>query len=355
MTLAGHAPIDCDIHPAVPDMSALLPHMNDHWRETIVQRGIVNLDSISYPNNAPLTARPDWRSGKSTPGSDRTLLGQQALDPFGTQLAICNCLFGVQLMYSEDMAAAFARAVNNWIVKEWLDKDDRLRASIIIPVESPEQAVDEIDRCAADPRFVQVMMLAMGEMPLGRRHYWPIYAAAERHGLPLGIHAGSSYRHAVTQVGWPSYYIEDYVAQAGAFQTQLASLICEGVFTKYPELKVVMIESGFTWVASFIWRLHKFWRGLTMEVPWIDRTPGDIVRENVRFTLQPVDAPLNTDDLMKSIEHMGSDELLLFSTDYPHWQFDNDEVLPKGLPSDLMQKIMIDNPLSTYARLREAV
>ena len=67
------------------------------------------------------------------------------------------------------------------------------------------------------------------------------------------------------------------------------------------------------------------------------------------------DAPLNTDDLMKSIEHMGSDELLLFSTDYPHWQFDNDEVLPKGLPSDLMQKIMIDNPLSTYARLREAV
>ena len=59
-------------------------------------------------------------------------------------------------------------------------------------------AVEEIERCAADQRFVQVLMLVMGDMPLGKRHYWPIYAAAERHGLPIGIHAGSSYRHPVT-------------------------------------------------------------------------------------------------------------------------------------------------------------
>ena len=57
---------------------------------------------------------------------------------------------------------------------------------------------------AGDRRFVQVLMLVMGEMPLGRRQYWPIYAAAERHGLPIGIHAGSSYRHPLTPVGWPS-------------------------------------------------------------------------------------------------------------------------------------------------------
>jgi uncharacterized protein len=44
--------------------------------------------------------------------------------------------------------------------------------------------------------------------------------------------------------------------------------------------------------------------------------------------------------------------LLLFSTDYPHWQFDGDEVLPQGLSPELVRKIMIDNPFATYGRLQ---
>jgi uncharacterized protein len=55
--------------------------------------------------------------------------------------------------------------------------------------------------------------------------------------------------------------------------------------------------------------------------------------------------------LNRVIEHMQSDELLLFSTDYPHWQFDGERVLPEGISSDLVHKIMIDNPLATYPRL----
>jgi hypothetical protein len=52
---------------------------------------------------------------------------------------------------------------------------------------------------------------------------------------------------------------------------------------------------------------------------------------------------------------MGSDELLLFSTDYPHWQFDGDAALPDGLSPGLARKILIDNPRATYPRLKEAV
>ena len=81
---------------------------------------------------------------------------------------------------------------------------------------TPNIAVDEIERRAADRRFVQILLLAMGEVPLGRRQFWPIYEAAERHRLPIGIHAGSAYRHPVTSLGWPSYYIEDYVGQTQA-------------------------------------------------------------------------------------------------------------------------------------------
>ncbi|HEX5326262.1 MAG TPA: amidohydrolase family protein [Acetobacteraceae bacterium] len=343
--------IDCDIHPAVPNLKALLPYLAEHWRDQVVQRGLHDLESIAYPVNSPLSGRPDWRPESGKPGADLEMLRRQALDPFGSRLAICNCLYGVQLLFSEDMAAGFARAVNDWMAREWLDREPRLRASIVIPTQNAELAVDEIERVAPDRRFVQVLMLVMGEAPLGKRQYWPIYAAAQRHGLPIGIHAGSAYRHPVTPVGWPSTYTEDYAAQAAGFQAALSSLVCEGVFTKFSDLRVVLIESGVTWLPAHLWRLTKFWRGLRLEVPWVDRSPAEIVREHVRLTVQPVDAPPEPAVLERLLDHLGSDELLLFSTDYPHWQFDGDAALPSWLSKDLVRKIMVANPLATYRRL----
>src|SRR5215469_1038888 len=327
--------IDCDVHPAVPGMTALLPYLDDHWRRSVEERGIDSLDSISYPPNAPLTARPDFRDAAGRAGADVAALGRQVLDRWSAGVAILNCLYGVQLVFNEDMAAAFARAINSWIATEWLDRDPRLRASMVVPLQNVEYAVDEIERRAADKRFVQILVLAMGEVPLGRRSHWPIFAAAERHGLPIGIHAGSAYRHPVTSLGWPTYYIEDYAAQAQGFQSQVTSLICEGALTRHPGLKVVLIESGVTWVPAFLWRMSKFWRGLRTEIPWVDRSPLEIFRDHFRLTVQPFDAPDSPDIVRRLIDHLGADELLLFSSDYPHWQFDGDDLLPAGIPTDL--------------------
>jgi predicted TIM-barrel fold metal-dependent hydrolase len=343
--------IDCDVHPAVPGLKALLPYLADHWRDSAVQRGLHDLESIAYPVNAPLSARPDWRPAAGKPGADLDALRRHVLEPFGTKFAICNCLYGVQLLFSEDMGAGFARAVNDWMAREWLDRDPRLRASIVIPTQNAELAVDEIERVVPDHRFVQVLMLVMGDAPLGKRQYWPIYAAAQKHGLPVGIHAGSAYRHPVTPVGWPSYYTEDYAAQAAAFQAALSSLACEGVFTKFPDLRVVLIESGVSWLPAHLWRLTKFWRGLRLEVPWVDRSPAEIVREHVRLTTQPFDVPDDAATVERLVEHMGSDEMLLFATDYPHWHFDAEDALPPGLSAGLVRRIMVDNPMATYRRL----
>ncbi len=349
------APIDCDLHPSMPGLPALMPYLDDMWRETIVRRGVDELNTIAYPSNSPLTARADWRDERGKPASTAERLGKEALDPFGTSIAICNCLYGVQATFSEDFGAAMARAVNDWIVREWLDRDPRLRASIVVPQQNAELAVAEIERCAPDRRFVQVMLLVSGELPLGRRQNWPIYAAAERHGLPIGIHAGSTYRHPNTPVGWSSYLSEEYINQAGAFQTQLTSLVTEGVFAKFPDLTVVLMESGVTWLPGYLWRLTKFWRGLRHEVPWVADPPATIVRERVRLTLQPFDGPPDPATITRFMEHMQSDELLLFSTDYPHWQFEGTAAIPEGLDPALAQKIMVDNPLRTYARLRETI
>lgn len=350
------APIDCDIHPVVPGLAALLPYLDDHWRETVERRGIEDLTTISYPTRNPLSFRADWRDETGRTATDAVTLGRQALDPFGSRLAICNCLYGVQAQFSEDLGVAMSRALNDWIAREWLDRDPRLRASIVVPMQNAEMAVDEINRCAPDHRFVQVLLLVGSEVTLGRRQNWPIYAAAERHGLPVGIHAGSMHRHPVTPVGWPVSFTEAYVNQAAAFQSQLTSLIAEGVFAKFSGLTVVLMESGVSWLPAFLWRLTKFWKGLRSEIPWVSDPPGSIVRDRVRLTLQPFDAPPDAASVTRLIEHIGSDDILLFSTDYPHWQFDGGEALPDGLDAGLAEKIMVDNPLCTYVRLniREA-
>lgn len=344
--------IDCDLHPTVPGVAALLPHMEEHWRHTLVERGIEVLESASYPPHAPSTVRADWRGPKGAAPASVAQLQAQALDRWGVATGILNPLFPVQLPFSRDMSAAMARAVNDWVRAEWLDRDERLRASILLP-NGIEDAVAEVERLAPDRRFVQAMVLCMNEIPLGRREYWPLHAALERHGLPLGIHAGSAWRNPPTSIGWPSWHVEEYAANSYGFQATLASLVTEGVFTRFPGLKAVLIESGVSWLPSFLWRLTKSWKGVRFEIPWIDRSPAEIVRDHVRLTIRPFDGPEDAEGVQRLLDHLRSDELLLWASDWPHAHFEGDDTLPAGFPQALLPKIMVDNPRATYPRLRE--
>ena len=53
--------VDCDLHPAVPHLTSLLPYMSDYWRDQVTTRGMTDLVSQSYPTNSPISSRPDWR------------------------------------------------------------------------------------------------------------------------------------------------------------------------------------------------------------------------------------------------------------------------------------------------------
>jgi predicted TIM-barrel fold metal-dependent hydrolase len=87
-------------------------------------------------------------------------------------------------------------------------------------------------------------------------------------------------------------------------------------------------------------------------VPYVKRSPAEIVREHVRLTAQPFDAP-DAQAVARIAEMIDSDEMLLFATDYPHWQFEGDRAVPDGLPTQFLAKMLIDNPLATYPRLKE--
>jgi uncharacterized protein len=88
---------------------------------------------------------------------------------------------------------------------------------------------------------------------------------------------------------------------------------------------------------------------LRSEVPWVDRSPAEIVRDHIRLTIQPFDAP--PDAVERAVAHLRSDDMLLYASDFPHLQFDGDETLPPGIPAGLKRKILVENPIATYNRL----
>lgn len=342
--------IDCDIHNELPSLDALKPYLPDYWCDYIDNSAFVGPDANDYPNGAPTSARPGTQPANgNAPGSDLALLREQVLDPWNVEIGILTCAYRVQSVHNEDLAAALARAINDWQIEHWLDPEPRLRASLVVPSQNPELAAQEIGRLGSHPGFVQVVMPVRSLIPYGNRHYDPIYAAAVDRDLVVGIHYGGAPGHPPTPVGWPSTYLEEYAGMAQVFQSQVISLIAEGVFDRFPDLRVALIEGGFTWLPSLMWRIDKEWKGLRRDTPWIKRPPSHYIHEHIRLSLQPVDAPPNPEHLRQIIEQLDSPDLLMFSTDYPHWHFDTPaEALPVSLPDSLTTKILSENARSLY-------
>jgi len=347
--LTRYAVIDCDIHNEVPSLKTLSPYLPDHWQAYINESAFVGPDANDYPKNAPTTARPDSVPAQGPAGSDLSLMRQQALDVWNVEYAILANTYWVQSIHLEDLAADMATAVNRWQIDSWLSQEARLRASIVVPSQNPLLAAREIERFADHPGFVQVIMPVRSLMPYGKRYYDPIYEAAVKHGLVIGIHYGGAPGHSPTPTGWPSTYIEEYAGMAQVFQSQIMSLIFEGVFDRFPDLRVALIEGGFTWMPSLTWRMDKEWKGLRHNTPWVKRAPSAYIREHIRMTIQPVNAPPQPEYLLHILEQLESDDMLMFSTDYPHWHFDSDdEAWPVTLPEESMTKLMAGNARAFY-------
>src|SRR6185437_11910088 len=98
----------------------------------------------AYPPESPIAARPGARPDKDPPGSSLDLVRQQVLDEPETDVAILNCLYAIDSLHNPDAAIALASAVNDWQRAEWLEKEPRLRASIVVPSQLPAQAAREI-------------------------------------------------------------------------------------------------------------------------------------------------------------------------------------------------------------------
>ncbi|MBM3265821.1 MAG: amidohydrolase [candidate division Zixibacteria bacterium] len=342
--------IDCDIHNAMPDDVTLLKYLPETWHgyhRTNGRRGHIG---SYYPRAVPHAARLDaYPPSGAIPGADLDFMRIQLLDAWNIEYGILNCLFGAGGELNDEYAAALSRAVNDWQIAEWTEPEPRLRASMLLPYETADLAVEEIERLADHPGYVQVLFLVRTREPMGHRKYWRIYETAATHGLPIGIHFGGAGGGPITGAGWPSHYIEDHGGMPQAFQAQVVSLVLSGILERIPELKIVLIEGGFGWLAPLMWRLDGLYEQFGDEMPQIKRKPSDYIRKHIWLTTQPIEEPPEQHQFDQLLEQMDMDDRLMFATDYPHWDFDAPtQALIADMSPKRQKAILAENARALY-------
>jgi len=343
--------VDTDIHPQMP-RDRVLERLPEPWR-TRFASGNRSAGALGYWNPNGVN-RSDVILDDGTPiYADPVQLGKHFFDVYDIDYGIFNTgsVLHLGLSPEADYAIALIAALNDVLVEEWLPQDSRFRASIAVYPADPQLAAAEIHRLGDKPGVAQVLMPSGARIPYGQRTYHPIYEAAAEYDLPIAIHPGTEgvgIAGAPTAVGYPSSYLEWHTDLVGSYIGHLVSMVTEGVFTKFPTLKFVLVEGGVSWLPPILWRFDKNWKALRMTTPWLDRPPSEIIQEHVRLTTQPLEEPDNLKHFHAMLEMFDAENMLMFSTDFPHWDGDTPDFAMRNLPKAMRSKVMSENACQLY-------
>jgi predicted TIM-barrel fold metal-dependent hydrolase len=351
--------IDCDVHNAWSSAEVLLPYLAPTWRDYL-DRGEVPGPRGAFPHAHRPWLHPEGfmrhdaiPADGGTPGSDLGMMRAQLLDRYDVDVAI---LTGDEAIEASTLAnpyyaQALVSAYNDWMVAEWLPLDERLWGSLVIAPQDPPGAAAEIRRLGGHDRIVQVLASSGSQRPYGDPYYHPIWEACAEVGLPFAIHLGGQGGLNSNPIGCgpTTFFWETHALLCQTGMAHLASTIAHGVFEKWPTMRFVMVECGVAWVPSILWRLDEDYRALRKETPWLKRLPSEYAHDHVRISTQPLEQPRSPAALWPALEDIGAPDMLMFASDYPHWDFEDPKRL--RIPSSWRERVLDSNARGTYTRL----
>ena len=349
--------IDCDVHHGFESPEDLHPYLSKVHQARLTEWGLPGGVGSTFANNGGVRgARVDLTDDPQGVGPGDTDIRRCQQNVFVEAGVDLGVLTGFQMYAASAMtdvkyASSLCRAYNDYTIEHWLGADKRFRFAASVCTQDPEGAAVEIDRIGDIPGVVSIMMPCGAPRPYGHQFYHPIYTACERTGLQVQIHfggEGTGINPPPSSAGFPTNYIEGRQIRPSFYHVHLCSFIFEGVFEKFPSLKVIMSESGFTWVPPALWRMNADWKGLRHQTPWVKKLPSEYVSQNVRFCSQPYEDLENPLDMTKILEWMDAGQTLMFATDYPHWDWDDPRETFRGIPEPLRHRIFHQNAEETY-------
>lgn len=341
--------IDCDVHPMIGDIANAFAYMPERWRRHFESRPLKISgradDRYAHPSHP---FRLDAiAAGERIGGTDPGLVARDLLDRHRIDIALLlpTQAAGVAGWVEDDAANAFVSALNDLFLERWCGYDSRYRLGITVSPHDPEAAAAEIRRLGRHPAVIAVQLPTLG-LPLGNRHYHPIYQAALEQGLPIAVHqtgAEACYDWTPTVAGGlPISYAERHALLTQVGEANVASLVMEGTFDRYPGLKVLMVEYGFSWVAALLWRMDHEWKQSGRP---LKRAPSQYVYEHIRLATQPIDEPDRRQDLWQLVRMAAAEGVVVFSSDYPHYDTDDPTRVVAALPADLRERICWQNAM----------
>lgn len=349
--------IDADVHVTWRSLDELAAYLPQVWQNRLRRgRGTPRIQPAFY---LPSPYRGSHKEAAAPeggpPGSDPETLARDWLDRHGIAYAVLTSydLPVISTWGDVDYPNDLARAYNDWLIERWLSREPRFLGSIVVATQDPAAAAAEIERVGAHPQVVQVLLASGTRLPYGVRTFHPIYEAAARHGLHLAIHTGTEglgTSNPPTSAGWPSYAIEWRACQPQNLAAHLVSLVTEGVFVKYPELKLVLLEGGAAWLAPLLWRLDKNFKPMRSECPWLRELPSAYLLRHVRFGTQGLERPPAPEYLWTYLRLMDGEHTLLYSGNYPRWDMEEPEECPvlRTATPEARQRIAYHNARELY-------
>lgn len=348
--------IDCDVHNSWASAEVLLPYLPATFRDYL-ERGEKPGPVGSFPHAHRPWLHPEGfmrydaiPADGATPGSDYALLRDQLIDTYDMDYVILTGdeAIEVSTLANPYYAQALASAYNDWLVETWLPRDERLKGSLVVAPQAPQQAADEIRRLGSHPDIVQVLVSSGSQRPYGDPFFDPIWAACAELDLPFALHLGGQGGLNATPIGCgpTTFFWETHALLCETGMAHLASTIAHGVFEKWPNARLVIIECGVAWVPGLLWRLDADYRALRKETPWLERLPSEYAHDHVRLTTQPLEQPRSGRALWPALADIGAEDMLMFASDYPHWDFDDPTFL--RIPHEWRDRVLTENARGLY-------
>lgn len=310
-----------------------------------------------YNRGAILARLGIYESYEITPG-----LWVDTLDKAGLESTVLYPTAGLSFTMIQDpaWAIALARAYNNWFTDRYYKHSKRLRGVALLPLQSVPDAVIELRRAVTELGMVGAVLPANSadigvRRALGHPDFWPIYEEAQRLNVPLATHGAPSMNLGLNSFSHfaMTAALEHPVAQ----MIQVTSFVLEGVFDRFPTLRVGFLEAGTGWVPYMIDRLDRFYDGMNRNghreySQAVKTRPSDVFASG-RIYFSCEGGEISLKNLVERIGHKS----LLFASDFPHEtniehaMHEMEEMLERDDVSDeAKQGIFCDNIEAFYGR-----